>query len=351
MRLFSALALFLLVTTVHTEPATVTPGYQLRFPRDAGSHPDFRTEWWYVTGWLQDENGVQQGFQVTFFRSRNDTADANPSKFAPKQLLFAHAALSRPSNGRLLHAQRSARAGFGVAEAREQNTDVVIDDWFLRAEGPRFRTSIVAEDFAFALTLEPTQPPLLQGEQGFSRKGPNPASASYYYSLPHLRVQGAVMIDGRKSPVTGHAWFDHEWSSEYLDAAATGWDWIGINLNDGAALMAFRIRDDNGAPYWAGATLHTRSRTDRFAPESITWTALRTWRSPRTGIQYPVSWRVKVGTFEAILRPLMDDQESDARGSVGVLYWEGAVEATDSAGNVLGRGYLELTGYGQKLRM
>ena len=332
-------------------PAPVVPGYEIRFPRDAGSHPEFRTEWWYVTGWVQDEQHRWRGFQVTFFRSRNEPADANPSKFAPRQLLFAHAAISAPDVGHLLHAQRSARAGFGLAETSEQDTNVVIDDWTLQANGSGYTARIAADNFQFELRFEPTQAPLLQGAAGFSRKGPDPTAASYYYSLPHLRVQGSVTIGQAKSAVQGEAWFDHEWSSEYLATEAVGWDWIGINLDDGSALMAFRIRDAKGQQYWAGGTLRTATGVQRFEPSQIRWTPLRQWQSARTGVTYPVSWRVQVGDRAVTLRPLMNDQESDSRGSVGALYWEGAVEALDDSGKRIGRGYLELTGYERKLKM
>jgi len=50
------------------------------------------------------------------------------------------------------------------------------------------------------------------------------------------------------------------------------------------------------------------------------------------------------------LAPLLDDQELDARGSVGIVYWEGAVRAL-AGGKPVGRGYLELTGYGTPLTL
>lgn len=348
--LLFALAL-LSLGSAFADSASVVPGYEIRFPRDAGSHPEFRTEWWYVTGWVQDEQQRWRGFQVTFFRSRNEPADANPSKFAPRQLLFAHAAISDPDVGHLLHAQRSARAGFGLAESSEQDTNVIIDDWTLQADGDGYATRIAADNFQLELRFEPTQGPLLQGNAGLSRKGPAPTAASYYYSLPHLRVQGSVTIGQTKTAVQGAAWFDHEWSSEYLASEAVGWDWIGINLDDGSALMAFRIRDTKGQQYWAGGTLRTANRVQPFEPSQISWTPLRQWQSARTGVTYPVSWRVQVGDRAITLRPLMDDQESDSRGSVGALYWEGAVEALDDSGKRIGRGYLELTGYERKLKM
>ncbi len=332
--------------------AVVEPGVAVTLPRDHGSHPAFRTEWWYVTGWLRTEAGEPLGFQVTFFRSRPATvATDNPSAFAPHQVIIAHAAISDAARGRLWHDQRIARAGFGLAGATEHDLRVWLDHWHLERREGRFSARIEAEDFALDLELSATQPPLLQGEAGFSRKGAAPAAASWYYSLPQLRVTGLVTRGARAERVSGAAWLDHEWSSEYLEAAASGWDWIGLNLDDGGALMLFRIRDGQHGTRWAGGTLRTADGERRvFAPREVTFTPGRRWRSPRTGIEYPVEWRVRAGDFEIALRPFMDDQESDSRRSTGAVYWEGAVMA-ERDGRPVGRGHLELTGYGEPLRM
>ncbi len=336
-------------------PATpVTAGRVLRFPVDYGSHPLFRTEWWYVTGWLATAQGAPLGFQITFFRTRPGLAESNPSAFAPRQLLIAHVALSDPGRGRLWRDQRVRRAGMGIAEAREGDTDVWVGDWSLRRTADAYRASLAAEDFALDLTLEPTQPPLLNGDRGFSKKDPAADAASYYYRLPHLAVTGQLAGAGgagRREAVSGEAWLDHEWSSEYLDADAVGWDWIGIDLDQGAALMAFRIRGADGKARWAGGTLRDADgQTHSFAPAEVEFTPRRTWRSARTGIRYPVAWTVRVGGRSFDLQPLMDDQENDARLSTGAIYWEGAVRVSQ-AGKPVGRGYLELTGYGEKLRL
>jgi predicted secreted hydrolase len=329
--------------------APVVPGYALRFPYDEGSHPQFRTEWWYVTGWLEGD-GAPAGFQVTFFRSRPHPASGNPSRFDPRDILVAHAAVSERAHGRLRHAQRGARAGFGLAEARTGRTDVHIDDWSLRASGARYATRIEADDFMLELMLDPSQPPLLQGDGGYSRKGPEPQSASYYYSLPHLRVTGRLRVAERTRQVQGSAWFDHEWSSEYLPAQAVGWDWAGINLDDGAALMAFRMRARDRSSHWAAATLRTSGDRQTFAPAEVVWMPRRLWRSPRTGATYPVVTTLRDGSLQLALEPLLDDQENDARVTTGAVYWEGAVTALID-GRRAGRGYMELTGYAGKLAL
>lgn len=296
----------------------------LVFPRDFGAHPEYRSEWWYVTGWLEGP----LGFQITFFRARPKENSANASSFNPRQLLFAHAALSDRKLGHLVHDERAAREWRSLAGAEISTTQVWIDDWSLSLEDHRYHASVTARDFEFQLTLTPRGPVVLQGDRGYSRKGYRPEEASYYYSVPHLAVAGKV--NGRA--VDGSAWLDHEWSSAYLAPEAAGWDWTGINLDDGGSLMAFEMRAKAGG-------IH-------YAPPGVTMRPLRWWQSPRTGVRYPVSMEVNGLRLE----PLMDDQELDVRATSGTIYWEGAVRAYKEQGEV-GRGYLELTGYWKPMKL
>lgn len=311
-----------------TSYQAVIPGRSLRFPRDHGAHPGFRTEWWYVTGWLDGP----MGFQVTFFRVRPEGIDeANPSAFNPRQVLLAHAALADPGVGHLVHDERAARAGFGLAGAEEGRTRAWIDGWRLEQEGDRYRARIHAQGLELDLGFSSGNL-VLQGEQGYSRKGRGAEEASYYYSRPHLAVAGKV--NGRE--VTGEAWLDHEWSSAYLPEGAAGWDWCGINLFDGGSLMAFRMRSRDGST--------------NYAPPGVSFEVLRTWKSPRTGVEYPVEMQVRASGKSLRLKPLMDDQELDVRSSTGTIYWEGAVRALEHDREV-GRGYLELTGYWKPMKL
>jgi predicted secreted hydrolase len=341
------------------EFAAVTPDRPLVFARDTGAHPAFRTEWWYATGWLNQPDGKPLGFQITFFRSATGHDPADPGAFAPSQLIIAHAALSDPSLGRLVHDQKIARQGFGLAYAKTDNTDVKLDAWQLvRAADGHYTVTVNAADFTLNLSLTPTQEPLLQGDNGYSRKGPLAAQASYYYSEPQLRVSGKVTRVPRSSDkagldtaVTGSAWLDHEWSSTVLSADAAGWDWLGANLSDGSALMAFKVRGRNGGTVWSHAALReTNGHMTVFDAEQVGFTPLRTWRSPRTGTSYPVSETLRTGALTWRLDPLMDDQELDSSQSTGAVYWEGAV-AVSRDGKVVGHGYLELTGYAKALKL
>ena len=200
------------------------------------------------------------------------------------------------------------------------------------------------------MVLDPGAPPLLQGEAGYSRKGSGERQASRYYSRPQLAVTGRIRVgEAAARPVSGRAWFDHEWSSEILDERTAGWDWTGLNLDDGGALMAFRLRNRDGTDTWRDATL----RAGRDGPVRTglapVFEPLRHWRSSRSGARWPVQMRLQVAGRDLVLRPLFDDQELDARGSTGTTYWEGAVTAFEGEQRI-GRGYLELTGYAGAIR-
>ena len=331
----------------------VQPGVELQFPRDEGSHPDYRLEWWYVTGWLEDAGSkVKQpiGFQVTFFRVRTGLAEANPSSFAPRQVLFAHAALADPEHGKLRHAQRSAREGFDLAYAREGSMQVKLDDWSLRqvAKG-RYVTVVRGEDFEFELTLDATQPPLLQGERGYSRKGPDPRAASYYYSLPQLAVTGTVTTEGRERTVYGQGMVRprmverlrrrtcarlgldrrepaRRWRADGVPHARSA-RWRALGGSNCATLT--RTACDLSRR-WRAEASDTGARSRRHSRRAK-WNGLplESWRSSRTGVQYPVRWRVRVGTEVYRVEPLLLDAELDSRATTGILYWEGPIRLLD----------------------
>jgi len=352
--------------------ADVVPGRALVFPRDHGAHDAWRLEWWYVTGWLRrrgiDGHAPGAGVQLTFFRvaTRHDRAD--PSRFAPRQLLFAHAALALPERGRLLHAQRAARAAPGLADAARHDTAVHIGPWSLQRQSgdgrsETYRARIDDPAFALDLAFRTTAAPLLQGRAGYSRKGPEPLQASYYYSRPQLQLLGSIRVGHAEHEVDGIAWLDHEWSSALLDPGAAGWDWTGLNLDDGTSWTAFRIRRRTGGTLWSYARIPktdaTGSSGSPCEPDTgddcrpalpARFEALRHWTSPRTGTRWPVAMRVTCGGRSLVLEPLFDDQELDARAGTGVLYWEGAVRASEN-GRLIGRGYLELTGYAAPMRL
>ncbi len=334
----------------------------LRFPRDHGTHNATHTEWWYLTGHAQDAAGRPFGFQVTFFRSRVDAAQSLPGRLAARQLLFAHAAITDVQGGQLHHDQRIARwTGSPPAQreggvwASDQDLHVVLRDWSLqRLPNGGYGVQVRSNGLAMALRAQADQALLLQGEAGFSRKGPQPAQASFYVSHPQLAVQGRLRLGGQSFAVNARAWLDHEWSQALLHPDAVGWDWIGMNLDDGGCLTAFRLRRADGSALWAGGSWRPareaqRTGAQHFAPDDVVFEPRRFWTSPRTRARYPVEWSVRTPAGRHTVRAVIDPQELDSRQSTGTVYWEGLSDLLDERGQRVGRGYLEMTGYAQRL--
>lgn len=357
--------------TMQDKSAALRPR-SLVFPRDFGSHPDLRTEWWYITGHGNTGSGVQKrelGFQLTFFRVRVENTQHMASRFAARQLLFAHAAVTDVQGKRFWHDQRIARQGFDIASASEHDTAIRLRDWSLLRKDAGYVAHIATADFDLDLNFRETQGMLLHGTNGLSRKGPAPEQASYYYSQPQLAFDGQIRVgeqrfalagDGARSagtalaPGTGAAWLDHEWSDALLHPSAAGWDWIGMNLFDGSALMAFQMRDKSGALLWDGGSFrHPNMSQGRqpyvFSRREAVFQPLRHWKSPLTQTTYPVEWLVRTPADNYLVKALLDGQELDSRDSTGAVYWEGLCDLFGANRQHVGRGYLEMTGYGKPL--
>jgi len=332
----------------------------ISLPADHGPHPRFQSEWWYFTGHLDEvadaasPNGDRRfGFQLTFFRFATVAEPLQrESAWASNQLYMAHFAVTEIGPRRHRVAERFSRGAAGLAGAQAEPFEVWLDDWRAVSLGDSFlplRLDARDGDLRLALRVEPGKPPVLQGEDGLSRKGPEPGNASYYYSYTRLPVQGEISLDGETVAVGGEAWLDREWSSSSLGSGVQGWDWFGLQLDDGRELMLYSLRDESGNPTgFSAATLVAADGTaEHFSVDAFELAPQRRWRSLDTGVSWPVDWHLRLPSagLELDVRALVDDQEQ----RVAVLYWEGAVEVLDpSAGGRIGRGYLEMTGYAER---
>lgn len=323
----------------------------LAFPAAHGAHPAYRTEWWYFTGNLQGAGGRHFGFQLTFFRfALSPAAPARASQWAANQVWMAHFALTDTASERHEAHERFSRGALELAGAQTAPFRVWLDDWEAAATGHAFlplRLRAAAGSAALDLELAPGKPLVLQGEGGLDRKGPEPGNASYYYSQTRLPASGRVRVGTAWLPVTGQAWLDHEWSTSALGADLEGWDWFALQLDDGAELMFYRLRTRAGAtsPFSAGRWVNADGSSEPLAPGEVELAPLGTWRSPDSGVRYPVRWRLAIPRrgLALTVTPRIEAQEM----RLAVRYWEGAVVARGESadGAVTGQGYLELTGY------
>lgn len=324
------------------------------FPRDHGPHNDFRTEWWYYTGNLQDPAGNAYGYQLTFFRSAlSAQAPERASSLAANQVYMAHFALTDAARNEHESFERYSRGAGGLAGAQgEPGFEVWLEDWSATQVGADAMRLVAAADgqageVALDLTLRQTRPPMLQGDAGLDQKGPEPGNASYYYSLTGLETSGVITSAGRPIEVTGLSWMDHEFGTSALSADAAGWDWFSLQLDNGASLMLYTIRTTEGALERAkGMLAWPDGSQTALGADGFTIEVTGEWTSPDTGFRYPSGWRLNLPGEGAVLEitPLIADQEMD----VSFVYWEGAIRAAGTWGgeDVAGQGYVELTGYG-----
>ncbi len=319
------------------------------FPRDHLGHPEFRNEWWYLTGNLQDDKGGRFGYQVTLFRIANN-ADENlrDSNWSTQQFYMGHFAISAAGRDSIASHERFARAAAGLAGAAREPVRVWLEDWQLQqhAHDPtRWTVNVAQGAERVSLDLTQTKPIVLQGDRGHSQKSDDPCNASFYYSLSRLATDGELVVDGQSYTVSGSSWLDREWSSSALTDDQAGWDWFALQFDDGREFMYYRLRSKTGRTdehSYAVLIGEDGTRT-LFDAADIVHEVSRWWHSDN-GSQYPVAGSLEIansGLGKIYYKPLIDNQEL----LLTVRYWEGAIRLNDESGEETGRGYLELTGY------
>jgi predicted secreted hydrolase len=323
----------------------------LTFPADHGPHPDFQTEWWYYTGNLESTTGRHFGYQLTFFRrALLPAADRQirESGWATDQIYMAHFTLTDVEGKEFSNFERFARGSAGLAGALSDPFTVWLEAWQVSEIEPGLYQLVASQDgIRLDLTLTEAKAPVLQGDRGYSQKGPEPGNASYYYSLTRLLSEGSLELSGESFQLRGSSWMDHEFSTLALSEGQVGWDWFSIQLDEGSELMVYQIRRDDGS-------IDTFSKGSWIAPDGVVTQLERkdfrievndSWRSPHSGGIYPSQWEIRVPQLDLnlSLEPFLPDQELN----VSYSYWEGAVRVNGKqAGQPLsGHGYVEMTGY------
>jgi len=338
------------------------PGYRFEFPRDHFAHPEFQTEWWYYTGNLRTAGGRRYGFELTFFRQATEAPSssatttgqdrARASVWDIHDVYLAHFALTDIDGRAFYHDERINRAGPGVAGVDPASQSIWNGNWTTRIAGDRHSLAAVAPRFRLSVELTSLKAPVIQGLNGVSQKAEGAGQASHYVSLTRLVGKGAIEIDGARADVEGSAWMDHEFFTNQLGRDQRGWDWLGLQLDDGSELMVYRLRKSDGTadPYSAGTVVGRDGRSAHLGDGDFTMTpAGETWSSAASRATYPISWRVTVPSrgLDMTVRTPLASQELIGRRGFTPTYWEGSVTATGMRGGapVAAVGYLEMTGY------
>ena len=351
------LSVFILASSFTYQVAL--PGRKISFPQDHFSHPEFKTEWWYYTGHLETEGKKSFGYQVTFFRiglrDRQKEEKEKPPLFT--DLYLAHFALSDKQEKKFTFRERANR-GYGEKAGTLTNRYLVWnEDWKVEGRGESHFIQVRDRSTALNLRLTPLKPPVLHGQNGLSQKGEGEGRASYYYSLTRLKTEGELEIAGKKEKVRGESWMDHEFGSNQLREDQVGWDWFSIQLENKTEIMLYLMRRGDGSadPYSSGTLVYENGTTRHLTLKEFQVEVLEKWKSPKSGGQYPMRWKVAIPLEEIELEivPFFSEQELDTRKSTQVTYWEGAVQihGTYRKKPVTGLGYVEMVGYVGKLKI
>jgi predicted secreted hydrolase len=330
------------------------PGYEFAFPRDHGSHDEYRTEWWYYTGHLRTATGRRVGFEVTFFRvGAAPPATPKRTEWDLRHFALAHFAITDIDRKAFRYYEKLNRSSRYTASAGTGILNVFNESWraYTLPDGS-WRVIASGGGDAIDLIMRSRKPPAVHGTNGVSVKAEGIGFASHYYSMTRLEVTGSVTVGGRaKERCSGLAWMDHEFGSSVLRENQQGWDWFSIQLDDETELMLYQIRRRDGSAdvSSSGSFVTSDGTVIHIRRDQIVIEPKAKWKSPRSGAVYPMGWKVSVPSLRIALdvRPVMENQELITTGSTGVTYWEGAVDVQGSSGNVAvkGAGYVEMTGY------
>lgn len=333
------------------------PGRTLSFPSDHYSHPDFKTEWWYYTGHLESESGKRYGYQVTFFRFGLRDRQPEVKDKAPlfTELYMAHFALSDLKQKKFYFRERINR-GYGErAGAATDRYFVWNENWKVTGDARNHLIQVNDRGTWLELRLTSLKTPVLHGQNGLSQKGEGEGRASYYYSLTRMKTEGELTLEGKKEKIRGLTWMDHEFGSNQLREDQVGWDWFSIQLDNQTELMLFLIRHKDGSPdpYSSGTLVGADATTKHLALNDFRIEVLDRWKSPKSGGNYPMRWKVSIPgeKIELEITPEFVEQELITNRSTRVTYWEGAVRVKGTARNqpTAGAGYVEMTGYAGKV--
>jgi predicted secreted hydrolase len=330
-----------------------------KFPEDHGSHPAFRTEWWYFTGNLSDAAGAKYGYELTFFRQGVRFASLDPGNpWSVRDLFLAHFTITDGARGIFRAEDLLSRAGPGLAGAGTGKMDVWLLDWSASMNDNVISVNARKNGMELQLELVPKKPIVIHGRNGLSRKGPEEGEASYYASFTDLETKGTISLarSGPNVAVTGRSWFDHEFSSNMLAKDQVGWDWFSLHLSDERDLMIYILRRADGTieAASAGTLVEPNGGPRHLELSDISVEVLGRWRSPRSGGNYPSRWRIRIPSAEidVVVTPLLAGQELVAAGLPDLIYWEGAVagDGTSRGRRITSEGYIELTGYAGNLK-
>lgn len=304
------------------------------------------TEWWYYHGHLHTDAG-EFGFHLVFFRRCTKKIKIGRiihGRHFYDNAWFAHLSICDVKTKTFHYGER--RSGRGSSTSIPS---VQVAEWSVYESNGVHQLSAVSNAYQLDLELTPAKATSKNHINNAFVK--TPGDETTYQTITRMHVQGQLTVNGTRYPTKGTAWMDRESGSFKLNQHLSGWDWFAIQTQDQHELMIYRMRDVKGntTPRSIAVISQPDGSSETSSLDDWQIVPTRYWLSKKTGIRYPVDWRITETNMKIDLRltARVDHAEMDARGSSYMIYWEGpvAVSGTMSGKEIQASAYMELVGH------
>jgi predicted secreted hydrolase len=275
-------------------------------------------EWWYATGYLNDESGKLFTYQFTLAKIKiygvkfnilmTAVTDFEKRKhhYAQQAIFFGRDIIITPGQVGL----------DGKAEMTFSNQNLGLN--------------MAGKDYSLKLDLNPVKPAVWHCDNGILKMGIDD-EWTYYWSYTNLVVYGKLVLEGQEHQVSGKGWFDRQGGPYNPLDDRTSWEWFSLRFFDNEEVMLFSFPQDD---YRDGTYIDQSGRSCRLNNYKVTpleWTKAG-------GYKFSFGWMVE-------MRGIKDEQYTiipKIDGQLNLFYFELLADIKDRTGKVVGYCVVEL---------
>lgn len=289
------------------------------FPADEGRHNDANIEWWYFNAHAKTIGGDKYAFMVAYTMNHNKyfiVIDIDNKKCYSAKI----------NDCKLEYSTEKHDLKYG-GDSWKQEGD----------EAFTYKLHIKHEDMVLNLHMRSQKPPLVMGKNGKVPMGNG--GPTYWYALPHLHIDGELILGDIKKSLHGTGWIDRQWGN--WDWRGFGkWEWFSIQLSNNTDIAITRLYEPITqraltSKFYISHPDHSVSAINEFKIKRLSQ-----WKSQKSGETYPLGWTIRAQKrqIELTIEPRFNSQE------VLKGFWEGScsVNGTINGETVEGNAFVEL---------
>ncbi|GIM28823.1 hypothetical protein CPJCM30710_14890 [Clostridium polyendosporum] len=348
-------------------------------PKDTGSHLCSNLEWWYCFAFLDGNAGSKYAVVISFFNvgyipflkgrylifslinlkdnSRKNFSFLNKNLVCNLNSMFIPYYLLHCTLNKKLWRIYQDYIKLNISPDQLMEPTLIEKDptrliyrenslEFIDEKSGQFNVHIKEQGLDINLIFTPTKPAALIGGDG-------KPDELYYYSFTNNEVHGSIVKNNLEENVSGSGWFDHQWGFSKGLIIKTGWNWFGLQLDDGRELVINEFRSiKTGKTFSPLANLIEKDGSLKFTT-NVCIKPRSFWKSPDTGVVYPQNWSILIPEFSMNVKisPNFPEQEMPVVFPLQAI-WEGACSVSvrealpnNSIKLTRGKGFMELVGY------